>query len=206
MNDVIVERIQRNDFPQAAHVLSHAFVSEPNVVAVWRRQDESSRRDIETVFRIAKLERPLSVALAARQEGRIVGALNMTEWPRCQLSMTDNLKLLPLMIRRPPALVWRSMRLQAAFKRHDPRKPHWHLGPVGVWPQLQGKSIGSRMMGKCCEMLDAKKDAAWLETDRAVNVPFYQRFGFAVVSEEEILGVRNWFMWRPPRQDVILSI
>jgi ribosomal protein S18 acetylase RimI-like enzyme len=199
MNNVIVEKLQPGDLSETARVLSHAFMTEPNVVAVWRRQDEHSRRDIETVFRIAKLDRPFATVLVAKLEGRIAGALNMTQWPHCQPSFGDRLRLLPLMIRRPPALVWRSIQLQSAFGRHDPRKQHWHLGPVGVLPQLQGTGIGSRMMLKCCEMLDQKKDAAWLETDRTVNVPFYERFGFTVTDEEEILGVRNWFMWRSPR-------
>lgn len=199
MDNVIVETVQPGEIPETANVLSHAFVTEPNVIAVWRRQDEHSRRDIETVFRVAKLERPLSSVLVARQNSRIVGALNMIEWPRCQSTFGDDIKLLPLMVRRPPGLVLRSMKLQSAFKRHDPRKHHWHLGPVGVLPQLQGMGIGSRMMAKCCEMLDGKKDAAYLETDRLVNVPFYQRFGFTVIEEENILGVRNWFMWRSSR-------
>lgn len=29
---------------------------------------------------------------------------------------------------------------------------------------------------------------AYLETDRAENVPFYRRFGFAVVAEAKVLG------------------
>jgi predicted N-acetyltransferase YhbS len=199
MKNVIVERLQPCDTSTTATVLSHAFVTEPNVVAVWRRQDESSRRDIETVFRIAKLERPFAIAFVARREGRIVGALNMTEWPHCQPNFLGRLRLLPLMIRRPLGLVSRSFELQSAFGRHDPQKQHWHLGPVGVLPQLQGRGIGSQMMEKCCEMIDGKKDAAYLETDRPQNVPFYERFGFVVIAEEQILGVRNWFMWRSPR-------
>jgi predicted N-acetyltransferase YhbS len=67
-----------------------------------------------------------------------------------------------------------------------------------VLPQLQQLGIGSRMMEKSCEIIDQKKDAAYLETDRPENVPFYERFGFAVSAEEQILGVRNWFMWRSP--------
>jgi predicted N-acetyltransferase YhbS len=199
VNDVIVERLQPGDLSETTTVLSHAFLTQPNIIAIWQKQDESTRRDIETVFRIAKLDRPFATALVAKQNGRIVGALNMTEWPHCHLSFRDNLRLTPLMIRRPVGLVLRSMQLQSAFGKHDPQKQHWHLGPVGVLPQLQGQAIGSRMLEKCCGILDGKKDAAYLETDRPQNVPFYERFGFAVVGEEEILGVLNWFMWRSPR-------
>ena len=39
----------------------------------------------------------------------------------------------------------------------------------------------------------------YLETDLAVNVPFYERQGFAVAQELEILGARVWRMRRPSR-------
>ncbi len=32
---------------------------------------------------------------------------------------------------------------------------------------------------------------AYLETDRAENVTFYERFGFEVTAQDEILGVPN---------------
>ena len=32
--------------------------------------------------------------------------------------------------------------------------------------------------------------------DKRENVAFYERFGFEVVGEDEVLGVRNWFMLR----------
>jgi ribosomal protein S18 acetylase RimI-like enzyme len=90
------------------------------------------------------------------------------------------------------------MKLQTVWKRHDPRERHWHIGPIGVVPELQGRGIGSKLMVKCCERIDSQKDASYLETDRPENLPFYQRFGFKVIAEERILGVMNWFMWRDP--------
>jgi hypothetical protein len=47
--------------------------------------------------------------------------------------------------------------------------------------------------------MDAVGEAAYLETDKPENVRFYERFGFEVVGEEEVLGVPNWFMIRPAR-------
>jgi hypothetical protein len=45
--------------------------------------------------------------------------------------------------------------------------------------------------------MDASRAAAYLETDKQVNVPFYERFGFRVRAEATILGTPNWFMIRP---------
>ncbi len=199
MNDITVERLQPGEAPIAATVLSHAFVTQPNNIAIWGRQDEYARRAIETLFRVAILERPVSTVLVARHDDQIVGALGMAEWPRCQLSPLEMLRLMPRMLMLLRGGVFRASQLQSVWAKHDPQQQHWHLGPIGVLPQLQGQGIGSRMLEKCCELIDQPKDAAYLETDRPENVPFYERFGFVVTGEEQILGVRNWFMWRSPR-------
>jgi hypothetical protein len=38
----------------------------------------------------------------------------------------------------------------------------------------------------------------YLETDRARNVPFYERAGFRVTEQASVLGVPCWFMRRTP--------
>jgi predicted N-acetyltransferase YhbS len=93
----------------------------------------------------------------------------------------------------------RAAKLQGVWGQHDPKEPHWHLGPVGISPRLQGQGIGTQLMNRFCEMVDSDGRAAYLETDRPENVPFYKRFDFRVVGEEHILGVHNWFMWRDAR-------
>jgi hypothetical protein len=45
--------------------------------------------------------------------------------------------------------------------------------------------------------MDAYGAVAYLETDRRANVHFYQKFGFTVVAEADVMGVSNWFMSRP---------
>jgi hypothetical protein len=36
----------------------------------------------------------------------------------------------------------------------------------------------------------------YLETDKPENVRFYEKFGFTVQREEELIGVPTWYMWR----------
>jgi hypothetical protein len=47
-----------------------------------------------------------------------------------------------------------------------------------------------------CVRVDAAGGDAYLETDKPANVRFYERFGFEVIGDQEILGVTNWFMLR----------
>ena len=53
-------------------------------------------------------------------------------------------------------------------------------------------------MDHFCTIVDAAGDAAYLETDKPENVGYYERFGFETIGELDVLGVRNWFMRRPP--------
>jgi ribosomal protein S18 acetylase RimI-like enzyme len=46
--------------------------------------------------------------------------------------------------------------------------------------------------------MDAAGEDAYLETDKPENVRFYERFGFEVVGEQEVIGVPNWYMARRP--------
>ena len=47
-----------------------------------------------------------------------------------------------------------------------------------------------------CAELDRGGVKGYLETDRAENVTFYQRFGFQVTREAPVLWVTNYFMTR----------
>ena len=56
--------------------------------------------------------------------------------------------------------------------------------------------MGSLLMRVFCTRMDALGEDAYLETDKPEDVPFYERFGFEVVGEGEVLGVTNLFMLR----------
>ena len=79
---------------------------------------------------------------------------------------------------------------------HDPGERHWHVGPIGVHPELQGRGIGKALLGAFLDMADAQSTPAYLETDVDRNVALYERFGFKVIDQEAISGVSNRFMWR----------
>ena len=83
------------------------------------------------------------------------------------------------------------------WSRRDPGELHWHLGPVAVDSRLQGQGIGRAMMADFCARMNEQSALSYLETDKFQNVRFYQKFGFSVVAEAEILRVPNWFMSRP---------
>ena len=71
-----------------------------------------------------------------------------------------------------------------------------HLGPVGVLPTHQGRGVGSMLVERFCREVDACRAKAYLETDLDINVAFYEKFGFNLVSESDIFGVKSRYMLR----------
>ncbi|MFM8303705.1 MAG: GNAT family N-acetyltransferase, partial [Actinomycetota bacterium] len=93
----------------------------------------------------------------------------------------------------------RQARVLATLSAHHCPDRHWHVGPVGVEPGLQGRGVGAAVMGLLCAAMDDAGEIAFLETETPENVVFYRRLGFEVVSQAELPGLPLWFMRREPR-------
>ncbi len=138
--------------------------------------------------------------LGAFQDGRLVGVCGMMRPGCCQLAPGEKIALLPrLLMSCGVRGTGRLLAQFGAWSKRDLKEPHWHLGPVGIERELQGRGIGSRLLRAFCDHMDAEHSAAWLETDKARNVTFYKKFGFEVLREEPVNGTTNWYMQRKAR-------
>ncbi len=116
----------------------------------------------------------------------------------CQPSHGQRLRMLPTVAGLGPLTAARVVAWTSAWTNRDPDEPHIHLGPLAVDRHLQGRGIGSLIMAEVIKRLDEAGAVGYLETDRAVNVSFYERFGFEVAEQAQVLRVTNWFMRRAP--------
>jgi GNAT superfamily N-acetyltransferase len=193
---VTITPMSAEQVQEAGRVLGAAFASSPLERAVRGTIDERQRRGLVVAY-TATCRLPGQVRIALSDQ-RIAGVIRWVESPRCQLRLREKLAMAPTAITAfgrhlPKALTW-----VAAWSKHDPGEPHVHLGPIGVTPELQGCGIGSQMLSVYCEGLDVAGNPGYLETDKPENVRLYERFGFEVQDEAELLGLPNWFMWRAP--------
>ncbi|MBI2832564.1 MAG: GNAT family N-acetyltransferase [Chloroflexi bacterium] len=191
MKKMVIEPMRPEELGEASAVLGKAFSTSPMPVAAWGGG----------VHRTELLMRPSLKLLpgqpfVAKDNGQIVGVMKMVEWPDCQPSPLKMFSLMPVMLKELRGSTLRTMKWMPEWGRRDPRKPHWHFGPFGVLPERQGQGIGSQLLTYFCQRVDDVGGAAYLETDKPVNVKLYQRFGFVVTSEAKVLGQPNWFMWR----------
>jgi ribosomal protein S18 acetylase RimI-like enzyme len=180
-------------------VIGLAFADNPSTLANVRGERTRARRVMQDAVRIAKFGRDWSYALVAEQGDVVVGALNAAEWPHCQMGVAEKIKTAPAMAWIMRSSLPRAFTMMTKRQARDPLEPHWHIGPIGVRPDRQGHGVGKGLLGAILTTIDEIDSPAFLETDVDRNVELYQKFGFAVTSSEDIVGVNTRFMWRSSR-------
>ena len=80
------------------------------------------------------------------------------------------------------------------------RELHWYLQVLAVDPEHQGKGYAGRLLRKQLHLIDQEGLPCYLETEREVNVPLYEHFGFHIVEEHPIpdTPIVMWLMLRLP--------
>ena len=187
------------DVPAAVGVLARGMRDNPIHVAAFGPDAERRERLLARMFATMWRHWDTEHALCARRGGEIVGVCGRLAPGKCRLTALQSIEATPAILAAGPRTTVRTLRWVGAWGKRDPAERHEHLGPVAVDSHLQGLGIGSAMLAVHAEALDIQRLTGWLETDKAENVRLYERFGYAVVEQAEVLGVPNWFMRRAAR-------
>jgi ribosomal protein S18 acetylase RimI-like enzyme len=93
--------------------------------------------------------------------------------------------------------------LESMHKRDAPF-PHWYLWNIGVDPQFQAKGYASKLLRAMFDRIDKEGVPCYLETQREMNLPLYQHYGFKVVEQFIVPGTEftNWAMLRDPSSKI----
>jgi ribosomal protein S18 acetylase RimI-like enzyme len=189
MDNVQISLMEKSDIQEAVKVLSIAMLDAKLHVAVLQGNSENERKEIEKMFLQLFTQLP-GIVFLAKEKQNIVGVMRIKS---CEgYKPVDN----PKAPEDENDINWRKSVWHAEWACHEPLKQHWHLGPIGVLPDYQGLGIGTMLMERFCEEVDACMADAYLETDVDKNVRFYEKFGFKVISESEIFNVKNRYMLR----------
>jgi ribosomal protein S18 acetylase RimI-like enzyme len=198
MPNIEIGELRADELAAAAALLGRAYRDNPWMVAMIGG-DPALREQVLVKahgFRISPLSPPTVVA---RRDGELVGVCGSDPPFEVIRSADDGAEFARIAVEAGPDVLPRLQVIISEFGRRGPQAPHWHLGPVGVRIDAQKQGIGGMMLARFCEMLDERGELSALETEEPDNVRLYERFGWEVVEEAEVLGVRGWFMRRDPR-------
>jgi ribosomal protein S18 acetylase RimI-like enzyme len=186
------------DLPAAAALLGDGLRDNPIHVRVFGENADARQVSLTRLFQAAlgRLQTQGSIE-GAFEDGRLVALCGQMPPGGCRIGFIQQMRFLPSLLSVTSlSTVLRIFSWAGAWGKEDPSTPHWHLGPVGVLRSHQGKGIGSALLGAFCARMDLARSAAYLETDKEVNVNFYGKAGFKVLQRKDILGVPCWFMSR----------
>jgi GNAT superfamily N-acetyltransferase len=187
---------------EAARVLGRAFVGEPVSMAVYRGFTAEKRLRNLTADFAAEMEVCVRKGLPLQvcEDGKIVATAVIYQPGSYPLPAGEQMKIFFKSIwghdfydLRP----W--LRWLVEIDKIHPQEPHYYLEYMGVEPKYQGKGFGSAILRHVTTLSDREKTGCYLETASPQNVPLYQRFGFQVMAEKQVIGLRSWFMWRETR-------
>lgn len=192
---------RKDDIPGLSRTLARAFYDDP--VMMWLLPNDKARtaqlrRLFATMTRHHHLARG-GVEVAC--DGPGIGAAALWDPPnQWRDTRRGELMMTPTFIRVFGLRAAQGRAVQELMKRVHPEEPHWYLAVIGSDPTVRGKGFGQALMRSRLDRVDAEHAPAYLESTKRENVPYYQRFGFAVTGEITLPdgGPTMWAMWREP--------
>jgi ribosomal protein S18 acetylase RimI-like enzyme len=181
-----------------ARMLARAFRDNPLNVAVIDSAEPARRQRANLHGMRASLESALrdGETLAASSGGRVLAALLAVPPGAYPLPVPGLLRQALCVFGQGWRVATRWGEVFDVLRRHHPVEPHWYLGTLGVEPELQRRGLGDALLRAWLEQVDRRPAPAYLETDRAENLPFYAHAGFEELGRIEVLGASIWRMQR----------
>jgi ribosomal protein S18 acetylase RimI-like enzyme len=191
----------RQSYHQAAQVLARAFVDDPVSVACFR--NFSPGRRVSALIVDFTAEELVCVRrgypIQVNDDGKVIAAAVIYPPGSYPLPVVDLwLLLIKSILGNGLYDISPWLRWLAEVDQLHPKEAHYYLEYLGVEPEQQGKAVGSAILQHLINKADREHVGCYLENANQRNIPFYQRFGFQIMSEKEIIGIPSWFMWRPP--------
>jgi GNAT superfamily N-acetyltransferase len=187
------------DVPKAAEVIADAFATDPFWAWLFPGAD---RRLV-----VRSWVRQLHVAYLPKGHSYVdedvSGAALWAPPESWRLSRSQELRLAPSYLRLlGPRRMRTASRAFSVIARGHPDEPHWYLSVLGVSPSRQRSGTGRSLIEPMLERADRERMPASLETFKADNVPYYERFGFEVTLEDDVPngGPHMWAMVRRPSE------
>jgi ribosomal protein S18 acetylase RimI-like enzyme len=179
---VEIVRLERARLGEASDVLARAFHDDP--AWVWLIPNAEKRaRLLPWLFRVGFDVTAADVWVTA---GSVLGAARWMPPGRPSMRVGATLRALvttPLRLGSATGSFLAYGSAVEALRAEAVPDEHWYLAGIGVDPQAQRRGVGSALLRPGLEAAARAGVPTALLTNNAVNLPFYEAHGFAVVGE-----------------------
>ncbi len=195
-----IRELSASEVPTAADILAEGMRDNPLHVRAFGADVATRQRRLSRFLgHLTAHVQSHGSLLGAFLDDEMIAVLGMMKPGNCRPKWREAMRFARVIVAsNPPSGSLRIFRWLLAWRNRDAVAPHWHIGPLAVRPSYRRAGVGRSLMTRCCNDMDARGATAFLETDLAINVAFYETMGFVVVRRDSVLGVTNWFMCRPP--------
>lgn len=184
----------------AAQLLASCFRDNPLNTAVIQSSDPAVRVrcNLYGMRALLPVAQRHGLVLEARVGGRLAGVLIAAAPYAYPLPPPPPMERLRCLWGQGWRVAHRWARVFHMLDALHPLEPLAYLGTLGVDPSLQARGVGTALLGAWLARLDSDGVGAYLETDGFGTVAFYERAGFAVIGDVDVLGAPVWRMLRLP--------
>lgn len=193
-----VRKARAVDVPGLSASLARAFLDDPLMSWFFPEADRRARA-LPPLFS-ALLRKVMLGHDEVYTNDAVAGGALWAPPGKWRMSVGAQLRMLPEMVWLFRGRMRFTTRALAFIERHHPKEPHWYLSVLGTDPPWQGRGVGSALMAPVLDRCDQEGAAAYLESSKEQNIPFYSRYGFELRDHLDLPdGPRIWPMWRDPR-------
>jgi ribosomal protein S18 acetylase RimI-like enzyme len=202
--DETVRRATPDDVPRLSRLFARVFATDP--VFDWMARDDRSRHKALERFFLRVLS---SRTLPYGETWLTANGLAAAAWippysPLQSPSLIDDLRMVPTVLRLTGApRLARGAAMASAMASAHPAEPCFYLAFIAVAPRLQGAGLGTLLLDRTLQRVDAARAGAYLENSNPRNLTLYERAGFRVTRE--IIARRDappmFAMWRPAKRN-----
>ncbi|MGB3409969.1 MAG: GNAT family N-acetyltransferase [Microthrixaceae bacterium] len=188
-----------DEWRRIGKMLADAFQDDP--VWLWVAPNEARRlKYLEAMF--SEVIRSRVIDGLSYTTDTYEGAAIWAEPGKWKMTAKENLRsLVPSVQTIGIGPLRRGLKALTVIDKLHPKEPHWYLEFLAARVDQRGKGFGSAVLRPMLERCDFEVMPAYLESSKKENIPFYERWGFEVMSEFKLGddGPSMWNMWRDPR-------
>lgn len=203
MKNCRIENLNESGQHIAGRILADVFIDDPLIKALFchvTRQPETKSFFDFMIYESIKLKRWMIGVYAER---RLAG-IAIIDTPKSRPRWWMVLKIVYIL----RSLIYlfglshTSANLMQKYYRITlkarPKAPHYYLFSMGVDPIYQNKGYAKAMMNRIHAAVDQDKrvNGIGLDTVNPDNVEFYKKFGYEVISKQELDNMSIYIMFR----------